>query len=594
MNITDNERELIAEFISANLSNIIKYSAVYIKKIDEKIKLHLKSTYTTYLTNTSKKYSKTKSFFIRSLSMHLYDYYTPINIKCKNIEIENPGIKSCTTHSNRMVITGSAGSGKSMFIRHLFLDTIKEKNFVPLLIELRDLNEGNISLIDAILKNLKRHGFDMSNEYIEMAKQEGHFCFFLDGYDEVDHENQKNVLSEIKLISDKYKKCPIIISSRSCYSIESIDDFCVFCMQKIDINSAIHLIKKLPYDEILKNKFIKNLQIGYFNKYQSFISNPLLLSIMLLTYGEKSDIPSKISLFYNYAYEALFQRHDAYKGGYSRCRRSKLDILDFTSVFKLFSLMTYDKRSFSMPKRDCLEHIEKCKKNLSFNFGTEEYLYDCLEAVCLLIEDGLDISFTHRSFQEYFVALYLSSCEEKIQKILLEKYVNYMHEDTVFTILFEISPRVLEKFILIPYLEEIFNTIGAKSEFTYENFINFINSFFGRITINGGVISLALNDNHDSRMLILLKLHLFYNKLDYTIRHDIDTVSDRCKYITGETEGFYYFDFEKNDYNFNTLDIMGEYIFLMRFNLWKSLYRQYKEMKYKHMNSIKSLEELLS
>lgn len=591
MSLNHDELALISDFVCSNFQALLDIASKNVKKIDEKIRLHIKSTYINYLNNTYVRYSKTKSFFIRSFPVHLYEYYIPIGIKCDNHVIESPGIESCVNFSYRMIIVGSAGCGKSMFIRHLFLDSIKDKKFVPILIELRDLNDDIMSINDAILKNMKRHGFDMSCEYIEMAKESGHFCFLLDGFDEVEHEKEKHVLAEIKSMSDRYKKCPIIVSSRNNNSISSIDNFCTFNMQMLNIDSAVGLIQKLLYDDVVKDKFAKELKDGIFNKHHSFLSNPLLLSIMLLTYGENSEIPSKLSLFYNYAYEALFQRHDAYKGGYSRCRRSDLDILDFTSVFELFSLRTYDKRLFKMPRRDCLEHIDRSKKNIIFNFGTDDYLRDCLDAVCLLIEDGLDISFTHRSFQEYFVAHYISSCEEKIQKMLIDKYINYIYADTVFDILFEISPRTVEKFAIMPYLDKLFIDIGVESIVGYDSYIKYVQMMFKEITFADGVRSISFNDRRDVLTDILFKIPNFYTFYN-TMR--TRTSSKRCQYITGDVEGQYIFSFKENDYNFNTLDIMGEELFMIKFDFLKYVYELYIQMKDRHLNSVKSIEELLS
>jgi hypothetical protein len=54
---------------------------------------------------------------------------------------------------------------------------------------------------------------------------------------------------------------------------------------------------------------------------------------MLLSYGQSASIPNKISVFYNQAYEALFERHDVLKDGFRRKRLTPLDIQDFARVF---------------------------------------------------------------------------------------------------------------------------------------------------------------------------------------------------------------------------------------------------------------------
>ncbi len=47
---------------------------------------------------------------------------------------------------------------------------------------------------------------------------------------------------------------------------------------------ALSLIKKIEYDQNIKEKFYKELDEYLYDKYETFASNPLLLTIMLLTF----------------------------------------------------------------------------------------------------------------------------------------------------------------------------------------------------------------------------------------------------------------------------------------------------------------------
>ena len=87
-------------------------------------------------------------------------------------------------------------------------------------------------------------------------------------------------------------------------------------VQPLDLASAVELVRKLPFDDPVKERFVADLHGGLFKSHESFLSNPLLLSIMLLTYSDIAHIPTKLSIFYTQAYESLFQKHDALKGGF--------------------------------------------------------------------------------------------------------------------------------------------------------------------------------------------------------------------------------------------------------------------------------------
>jgi hypothetical protein len=332
------------------------------------------------------------------------------------------------------------------------------------MVELRDLNGSDSTLDNFITELLSDFGFQVTGSYIEKAKKAGHFCFFLDGYDEITHAHRKKLLKEIKSLSKRYTDCPVIISSRPDEAFNGLEEYSNFRVRPLTLQTASQLVEKLPFDVEIKSKFQKELHAKLFESHTSFLSNPLLLSIMLLTYGENSEIPSKLSIFYNQAFEALFLRHDAYKGGFSRSRLTTLDIQDFSRVFSVFSLQTYDRREFKMPRTACLNYIEKSKQSLTLDFSTEHYLEDLLSAACLLTEEGLEIAFSHRSFQEYFVALHISSATPEIQEKLIERYWRNMNSDNVIHLLYELNPDLVERMLIIPQLTELFKELGVKRE----------------------------------------------------------------------------------------------------------------------------------
>jgi hypothetical protein len=454
--------QFVADFMAANLERIYNLGKSTFGKIDESLKLTLKTAYDDYLEKTRNKYSKSKSFFIRDQPVDLYEYYVPSGISCGDFVIKRPAFYSCVKASKRIVIAGTGGTGKSVLIKHLFLDCVRDKRYVPVLIELRELNRIQVNLIDYIHQTLTTFGFKMGQDFVTRAMEAGHFCFFFDGYDELDHSLRFDVMRCIKEISNKFGSCPVFISSRPDDVFNGIEDFSIFKVMPLNIKSASELIEKLPYDEEIKAKFLIDLNDKMFYRHESFLSNPLLLSIMLLTYGVNAEIPSKLSVFYNQAYEALFQRHDANKGGYLRTRMTKLDIQDFSRVFALFSLLTFDKRLFKMSRTDCLEYIAKCRERLRSDFKPEEYLNDLLSAACLLIEDGMDVSFSHRSFQEYFVAVYISSATPVIQQKLIDKYWPNSETDSVMFLLHELNPELVERLLVVPQLEMLFRSLGVK------------------------------------------------------------------------------------------------------------------------------------
>jgi hypothetical protein len=221
----------------------------------------------------------------------------------------------------------------------------------------------------------------------------------------------------------------------------------------LDLDRAVELVQKVPFDDPVKQKFVGDLRLDLFRRHESFLSNPLLLSIMLLTYRDVAHIPNKLSIFYNQAYESLFQKHDALKSGFQRERQSGLDIQDFGRAFSAFCIQSYDAREFSFSQLRALEILEHGQKITQLAYDPRALLDDALQAVCLLVEEGMEITFAHRSFQEYFVARFIHSCPPEVKPKLVKRLILSAPTDTVMSLLHELDPYTVEEHYILPAIE---------------------------------------------------------------------------------------------------------------------------------------------
>jgi NACHT domain len=471
-----------ADFVSQNVENIYNMSKGVLKGAADKIRLRLQNSYSSYVICVAHRYSKAKSFFIRNEPTNLYDFYIPIGLSSKD-RIEAPSINALATVNSFVIITGGGGSGKSMLMRHLFLNTLAMKEKVPVFLELRELNQRPIPLLSFLEETLHSNKFELDHEYIVKALRAGHFALFLDGFDEVALSSRKDLTKEIQEFSKLYDQNLIVISSRPDNEFAGWPSFTTLSINPLNIAQACELVEKLPFDDGLKSKFLVDLKKDLFKKHESFLSNPLLLSIMLLTYGQSADIPNKLSLFYNQAYEALFQRHDALKGAFQRERLSNLDIQDYGRVFSAFCIQTYDKRAFQFSKSEALDYLDKAKRIVNLEFDTGHYLSDALQAICLLIEEGLLIVFAHRSFQEYFVARFLCHLQPRIQERMIEKYAKSFLYDDVMNLLYEMDPELVERAFILPSLEKLAQLIRLKTHLGITHYLRYLKSQYPRFEL---------------------------------------------------------------------------------------------------------------
>lgn len=505
MNEEIDVNKIAADLVSQHIDTFYSKGKGLLKGAADNIRLYLNSSYKSYIACVKERYSKAKSFFIRSEPTYLYDFYVPLGVSCGNTQIKKASIQSISAKSNYIVLTGGAGTGKSMLMRHLFLDTLTVSEKIPILIELRDRNNSDTeqSLLDFIQDTLIANQFGLDQQYFEKAVKAGHFAFFFDGFDEVSLSQRKSTSKQIRQLAKIYDKNIFMVSSRPDNEFSSWTAFSIFQIAALSLEQACELVEKLPYDLDLKAKFLKDLRESLFEKNQSFLSNPLLLSIMMLTYGLSADIPNKRSLFYEQAYEALFQRHDAFKGAYQRDRLSDLDIQDFARVFAAFCIQTFDKRIFQFSNSEALEYLEESKELVGLDFNASHYLADALQAVCLLVEDGLLINFTHRSFQEYFVARFIRDAKSDIQQKLIDRYSVNLRLDGVMTLLYEMKPDLVERDFIIPSIERLEKELKIKNKVGITHYKRYLKKIAPEIIIDNNRRFIGYSLSGHSKLLDL-------------------------------------------------------------------------------------------
>ncbi len=484
--------KIISNLIQKNIENLCK--GIY-KKGEETYKQHITDTgsaFEKYLNSSVKRFNNVKTIIHNHKPVPLHEFYVDINIKCGKDIINTEHIENILSYSNFITIFGSGGTGKSTLFKHLFLDTIVSTDLIPIFIELKDFNDKNYENIeDLIFESLMNLNFSLEKEFFINSLKNNKYVFFLDGYDEVKEEKKTLISKEIIRITNKYRNNYYLVSSRKNTMLErGWDNFCDFTMEPLTREKSIELIKNLTYDEELKRQFLVQLQTGrIFNKHKSFCSNPLLLTIMLLAYQDFAEIPDKLHIFYGRAFDVLYSRHDATKGSFVREKRLEKQGLasdDFKSALSTFSAISYSDSKIAFEFESLIEYIQQAKNFTGLQFDSKDFLIDLTEAVCILTLDGSEYKYQHRSFQEYFTAMFINNLTDDEQndflKTLLDMNPNSLRGDSIFSMLFEMNQTKLEKNFLIPLLEELKLSIYDTNE--QKMCSNFVNNQFSNISID--------------------------------------------------------------------------------------------------------------
>lgn len=458
------------QFLTNVATNIVEDSAKNawnkIKKffldLDAKDSIRYKTAYEKYLINTEQKVSKIKTIIYRRAPKDLYSFYECIGVLYNGNTINTENINNLLEIGNKIIVTGTGGVGKSILFKHLFLNTVAETEYIPVLIELRSFNihdVKDISIYTAIYKCLVDNGFELSEEYFEYSLREGAYIIFFDGYDEVNRDKTEKITSEIKALSEKYGENKFFISSRPSEEFIGWNDFCEVETLKLNKQQALNLVKKLEFDEVVKDTFYKELDRTLYDKYESFASNPLLLNIMLLTFQKHASIPERLNDFYDEAFVTLFNVHDATKDSYVRDIRSGLGCENFKLVFSYICFKSYFNGEFQFSESRIRFYIQQAKEKFDrFNFTVENFQEDLTQSVCMLVKEGGTYRFSHRSFQEYFAAWYTCKLVDDVQAKLLLNWIqesDSVFSDSYFTMLFDLQSEKVNKIILCPILKEV-------------------------------------------------------------------------------------------------------------------------------------------
>ncbi len=518
--------KLIAAIITENIDNLLEASNKFIADKANRIKARLSHTFSEYIHGIERKYSSTKTIIYRDTPQPIKLFYEPIDLINDRTNLGSPDVFDLLAFRKPIIITGTGGSGKSTFLKHLLLNALETTKLIPIFVELRNVEQAQTGLMVYICKMLQLHKVELGEEYLDQAFTRGNFLFLLDGFDELSSVYSHIIGNEMENICQLYSKCHFIITSRPGQEFISWSSFLELRTQPLTLEKAISLIERLYYDEEIKTKFITELQKSLFDSHRSFFENPLLLSIMLITYRDSAFIPSELHNFYSLAFEALYYRHDAAKS-FTRPTLTELPINKGKDILAAFSIITYLKAQTSFTDFELKDQLTKAMKLADCECNLKNLITDLLRAFCMLLQDGTMYEYTHRSFQEYFAACYLVSANETSQVQLIAEFSKKADTDLTLQLTYGMNPRLIEEKLIMPFLSEFKTSIGFVGKVTGDVFKKFAELYFDRVNILRNRASLFVSEDPKDNLSrkrqdlqitrLILKLYNISTRFDETI-----------------------------------------------------------------------------
>ncbi|WP_295192028.1 hypothetical protein [uncultured Brevundimonas sp.] len=487
-----------------------KFAANIVKDIYDKVikratqsllvnPLFVSNNLSKYATDASSNYGYIRTI-VCELPSRLLSIYQPTRFLVgSNIVDESTLIKSLQT-TKRAVIRGHAGAGKSIFLKRHFLRRISDKETIPLFFELRNLNHNFTNLFS----NIYDYAHDLlpwlDVSIFRTLLSQGKIEIYLDALDEVKHSIRSAVNNQVTQMMTEFPRATIILTTRYGDKYATPAAITEYRIQPFSLDQAISLVNSLEFHEESKLRFSKALAEGLFDKNSDLLSNPLLCSIMMLTYRRFSVIPDRIHLYYQQAYEVLFSRHDASKeSGFRRDLLSGLDVAEMQSVIDYLAAVSYASEKFELSEAELTETLHGALTSNQLDKRTNDVRDDLTEAVSMLHEDGLYFKFVHRSFQEFFCAHYISKAKTDIAKACINAVKMRQETDSVIPMAVALNQDRFEEAWLSPTLNEDLDRYTSYA--SSKRFFDIVRESAPYIFIRGDEMILTTGDGSKTRNL---------------------------------------------------------------------------------------------
>ena len=396
----------ITKFLIAMSKKATKYCIAKYQNLEMKLNKGLPE----YIKANYQRCAYVRTLLERDEPTELDKIYEPLQFEVDDDVLEENVIKSSiATDLHRTIISGYAGNGKTIFLKKIYKELIdNQTNFYPIFVELRSISSGTQTLLDYIYESILTYSDSFTREQFTYGLKKGLFYFLIDGLDEISESQQSNIQEEIIRLTLKYQDCPFVVTSRP-NEFTTWENFYIAHLLPFDYHQCQSFIKKIDFAEERKTDFLEFLTEDKFDEHEEFLSNPLLASMMLLTFNEYGDIPAKRHIFYEKCFQVLIKEHDASKGRFHRPLKSKLSHENLEKIFMYFCAITYQKKKYRFSLQEIDKFIDLASKTLSSDkiCKGNDIRYDFVHSVSLLLQDGNFFEFIHRSFQEYFFAKFI-------------------------------------------------------------------------------------------------------------------------------------------------------------------------------------------
>lgn len=413
----------------------------------------------TILKKIEEKYLKIRTLAFPEKLVSIKDIYHPLKVYFPDRDVTHVvDDKQLFFLDKLVVVVGVAGQGKTTTIRKLIYKELYkgEEGKIPVMISMREINwnEKELDIFKVVSRGLREIGININHAAIEACMVKKSFLLCFDGFDEVPLSQRQSALRML-IKGYTYTRNPLIVTSRPNTEITTeMGNTEIVKLKNLESDDVVKIITKNKnldnsYKELLIRSYEENTEI------KGVIVTPILVDIFTVVYGRVQITPKNIVEFYEELYYGLTDKHDRFKQleRDKKCKLNNLNLLKVLVRVSFHTSISLDSHSFSHPKG--IEIFRESLDKLDYQDDPRHVLQDVVDRTSLIINDGDQYSFLHKSIMEFYSAKFIATrsydAKKEIYKYISDNY-NYKFEN-VLRFLKELDPCCFYEYFVIYQVE---------------------------------------------------------------------------------------------------------------------------------------------